>query len=83
MNSNTVRNEDAIYNDEIDLKELFLVVWKAKKFVILVTSFFALGSILYALSLTNHYKSEAVLNVAGQSNTSGAMSGLSGLSKMS
>jgi len=82
MNSNTVRNEDAIYNDEIDLKELFLVVWKAKKFVILVTSFFALGSILYALSLTNHYKSEAVLNVAGQSNTSGAMSGLSGLASM-
>jgi uncharacterized protein involved in exopolysaccharide biosynthesis len=82
MNSNTVRNESVIYDDEIDLKELFNVLWKHKKLIILVTSFFALGSIFYSLTLTNHYKSEAVLNIAGASNANTSLSGLGGLASM-
>jgi len=81
MNSNTVRHESAIYDDEIDLKELFNVLWKHKTLIILVTSFFALGSIFYSLNLTNHYKSEAVLNIAGASTTN-SLSGLGGMASM-
>ena len=68
MNKNTSLHERATYDDEIDLKELFGVLWKAKILIIMITSFFALSSVLYSLSLPDYYKSEAVLSVAGGSN---------------
>ena len=79
MSSNDFPRENKKNDDEIDIKELFLVLWNAKKIIILVTSLFALGSIYYALSLTNHYKSVALLNIAGQENVSNSFSGLGGL----
>ena len=82
MNSNTLSQENTTYDDEIDLKELFSVLWKAKILIIVITSFFALSSVLYALSLTNFYKSEAILSVAGESNALGALSGMGGLASM-
>ena len=82
MNSNTLSQENTTYDDEIDLKELFSVLWKAKILIIVITSFFALSSVLYALSLTNFYKSEAILNVADQSNARSALSGMGGLASM-
>ena len=82
MNSNTLSQENTTYDDEIDLEELFSVLWKAKILIIVITSFFALSSVLYALSLTNFYKSEAILNVAEQSNARGALSGMGGLASM-
>ena len=82
MNSNALSQENTTYDDEIDLKELFSVLWKAKILIIVITSFFALSSVLYALSLTNFYKSEAILSVAGESNALGALSGMGGLASM-
>ena len=82
MNSNTLSQENTTYDDEIDLKKLFSVLWKAKILIIVITSFFALSSVLYALSLTNLYKSEVILNVAGESNALGALSGMSGLASI-
>jgi uncharacterized protein involved in exopolysaccharide biosynthesis len=82
MNNNTSLNERATFDDEIDLKELFSVLWKAKILIIMITSFFALSSVLYALSLPDYYKSEAVLSVAGKSNPGSSLSGLGGLASM-
>ena len=82
MNSNALSQENTSYDDEIDLKELFSVLWKAKILIIVITSFFALSSVLYALSLTNFYKSEAILNLAEQSNAGGATAGMGGLAAM-
>ena len=82
MSSNDLSKENTSYNDEIDLKELFDVLWKAKTLIIVITSFFALSSVLYALSLKNYYKSEALLSVAGESNALGSLSGMGGLASM-
>ena len=52
-------------------------------FASLITSFFSLSSVLYALSLTNFYKSEAILSVAEEStNALRALSGMGGLASM-
>ena len=56
--------------DEIDLKELFSVLWAGKKLIMLITSVFAVCSVWYAISLTNHYKSEAILSLKGSTNSS-------------
>jgi len=82
MNNNTSLHERATYDDEINLKELFSVLWKAKILIIMITSFFALSSVLYALFLPDYYKSEAVLSVAGKSNLGSSLSGLGGLASM-
>ncbi len=82
MKSNALSQENTTFDDEIDLKELFSVLWKAKILIILITSFFALSSVLYALSLTNFYKSQAILSVAGESNSVGSLSGMGGLASM-
>ncbi|MEP7938329.1 Wzz/FepE/Etk N-terminal domain-containing protein, partial [Vibrio parahaemolyticus] len=42
--------------DEIDLRELFKALWKGKWIIIATTFIFAIGSVLYALSLPNIYK---------------------------
>ncbi|MFL2482617.1 MAG: Wzz/FepE/Etk N-terminal domain-containing protein [Woeseiaceae bacterium] len=82
MNSNSIQDVNNIYEDEIDLKELFLVLWDAKKLIILVTSLFAMGSIIYSLTLPNYYRSEAVVSIAGQLTNKSSLGGLSGLASM-
>lgn len=63
--------------DEIDLRELWNVIWRGKWIIIAVTTIFAIASVLYALSLPNIYKSEALLAPA-DSDQQGGLSGLSG-----
>jgi uncharacterized protein involved in exopolysaccharide biosynthesis len=58
-------------DDEIDLKELFLALWKGKWIILLTTIVFAAGGVFYALSLPNIYKAEAVLAPAQTSGKSG------------
>ncbi|WP_104025096.1 Wzz/FepE/Etk N-terminal domain-containing protein [Vibrio hyugaensis] len=57
--------------DEIDLRELFKALWKGKWIIIATTFVFALGSVLYALSLPNIYKADALLAPAETSNGGG------------
>lgn len=57
--------------DEIDLRELFKTLWKGKWIIIATTCVFALGSVLYALSLPNIYKADALLAPAESSNGGG------------
>ena len=61
-------------SDEIDLRELFKVLWKGKWIIIVTTFVFAIGSVLYALSLPNIYKADALLAPAESSNGGGLSS---------
>ncbi|ELB2759597.1 LPS O-antigen length regulator [Vibrio alginolyticus] len=61
----------AIADDEIDLRELFIALWKGKWVIIATTFVFAVSSVLYALSLPNIYKADALLAPAESSNGGG------------
>ena len=61
------------YEDEIDLSELFHVLWDKIFYIGAITSIFSLISIIYALMLPNIYQSKATMMAVEQS------SGLSGM----
>ncbi|WP_445946095.1 Wzz/FepE/Etk N-terminal domain-containing protein [Shewanella sp.] len=65
--------------DEIDLRELFAVIWQGKWLIIAITTLFAIGSVLFALSQPNIYKSEALLAPAStDQNGGGGLAALAG-----
>ena len=71
------------YEDEIDLKELFLVLWNAKLFIVAVTGFFAVLSVVFALMQPNIYESSALLAPRNsQSGISGLAAQYGGLAAM-
>ena len=72
------------YDDEIDLRELFSVVWAGKILIVAITAVFALVSVGYALSLANQFKASAVVSPAQSGGSSlGAMAGqLGGLASL-
>ncbi|MDB2378547.1 Wzz/FepE/Etk N-terminal domain-containing protein [Luminiphilus sp.] len=83
---NNVR--DNHYDDEIDLKELFGVLWAGKILIVAITVVFAIGSVLYALSIPNQYKATALLAPAqadggGLSSALGQLGGLASLAGVS
>lgn len=53
-----------IADDEIDLRELFSVIWQDKWVVIVITTLFAVASVFYAINQPDVYKSEALLTPA-------------------
>lgn len=63
--------------DEIDLLELTRAVWQGKLLVIIITMVFAASSVMYAVSLPDIYKSEALLSPNTQE-SSGGLGALSG-----
>ncbi|MGB1290323.1 MAG: Wzz/FepE/Etk N-terminal domain-containing protein, partial [Porticoccaceae bacterium] len=73
-----------IYDDEIDLRELFSILWAAKKIILAVTGVFALISVIVSLSLPNQYKASALLSPAQQQSggLSGALGDLGGLAAL-
>ena len=76
------------YDDEIDLKELFGVLWTGKILIVAITAVFAIGSVLVALWLPNQYKATAVLAPAqadggGLSSALGQLGGLASLAGVS
>lgn len=76
------------YDDEIDLKELFLVLWAGKLLIAAITAVFAISSVLYALSIPNKYKATTVLAPAqsdggGLSSALGQLGGLASLAGVS
>ena len=66
-----MQEHEPYFDDEIDLKELFNVLWTAKKLMIQITAIFAIGSVAYSLLLTNHYKSESILLARSASENQG------------
>lgn len=72
--------------DEIDLRELFTAIWKGKLLIVLVTTVFVVASVMYALSLPNIYKSEALLAQVSEESSlkvPGQLGGLAALAGVS
>lgn len=63
------------HDDEIDLKELFVALWKGKWIIVATTFVFAVGAVLFAISQPNTYKADTLLAPAESS-------GQGGLAKM-
>lgn len=80
---NDVQN-DTQYDDEIDLRELFMVLWAGKIKIIAIIALFAIASVIYALSVPNQYKATALLAPAQSSGggLSGALGQLGGLASL-
>ena len=72
------------YEDEIDLRELFGVLWREKKKIIGITSCFAIFSVLLAFWLPKQYTALVVLAPAQQETggLSGALGQLGGLASL-
>ena len=68
--------------DSIDFKELFNLLWRGKLLIVLITAVFALCSVFYALSLTNVYRSEAVLTLAQGPSEIASLSRFSGIASL-
>ncbi len=64
-------NELYFDDDEIDLRELFNALWTAKKLIILITAIFAIGSVVYSLSLNDYYKSGSIFLARSASGNQG------------
>lgn len=58
-------------NEEIDLKELLLTLWRGKWVVIVTTALFAIGGVLFALSQPNTYQASATLVAASDEKSRG------------
>jgi len=71
-----LRNSE-IFDDEIDLKQLFAILWDGRLLITLITSIAAVCIVLYALSLPNIYESRALL----APKSDGAAGGLSGMAR--
>ena len=80
---NNVQN-DTQYDDEIDLRELFGVLWAGSRKIIAITAVFAFVSVIYALSLSDQYKATVLLAPAqsDSSDLSGALGQLGGLASL-
>lgn len=61
----TNKENDELNND-LDLKELFLIFWNKKLLIFGLSTFFATMSVLYALSLPNLYTSSTILAPTSQ-----------------
>ena len=75
------------YDDEIDLRELFHVLWDKIFYIGAITSIFSLISIIFSLTLPNIYKSEAIMMPmeanTGMSGMLGQYSGMASLAGIS
>ena len=69
-----------IMEDEIDLLELWNLLWKAKFIIIAITAVFAIGSVAYALWLPDIYRTEVLLSPAVEEDSAGG--GLGGLGQL-
>ena len=72
------------YDDSIDLRDLFGALWSGKLIIISITAIFAVGSVMYALSIPNQYKAEVLLAPAqsdggGLSGSLGQLGGIASL----
>lgn len=74
-------------DDEIDLRELFVTLWRGKWIIILFTIVFAAGGVFYALSKPNIYQSSVLLapteGEGGARGLSGQLGGLASLTGLS
>lgn len=78
--------ENTIDQVDLNLKELFSILWKRKTLILSISTFFALFSVLYALFLPNIYQSSALLapatandKLSSQLSSYSSLAGLAGI----
>jgi uncharacterized protein involved in exopolysaccharide biosynthesis len=64
-------------DDEVDLRELWNVIWQGKWLIIVITALFSVGSVVVALGLPNIYRSETLLAPSEESH-GGGLTGMAG-----
>lgn len=67
-----------IVDDEINLRELFSVIWQGKWLIITITAIFAISSVIFAIKQPNIYKSEVLLAPASAEQGGGGLAALAG-----
>ena len=67
-----MNNQEGI---QIDFRTLIAILWRAKIFIISITILFSIGTVLFSLSLPNIYRSEALVSIV--ENEDSSLSGLS------
>ena len=84
MEDNVLIQPQVHYDDEINLRELFTVLWVSKIKIIAITAMFAIMSVFYALSVPNQYKASVSLVPAQQQSggISGALAQLGGIASL-
>lgn len=82
MQNNPINN-NADFDQTIDITELFQAVWQRKIFIIIFVSICAVSSVVYSLSLPNMYSSKVLLAPSEKQNSLssslGAYSSLAGI----
>ena len=73
--------QNQVFEDEIDLRELFEVLWTNKIRIIVITGLISFSSIVISLMMTNYYTSESVL-IARDQQDSGSLSDFSGVASL-
>ncbi|MCW9027655.1 MAG: Wzz/FepE/Etk N-terminal domain-containing protein [Kangiella sp.] len=71
------QNKYQYQEDEIDIRELFAILWKGKWLILSITFIFAIASVGIALWLPNEYKATVVVQAA-EKNDSGKLASLAG-----
>ena len=85
MKNNPNLNQPDPDAHEIDLKELFIILWEGRILLAGLTIFFSIIAIIYSLSLPNLYKSNAILapveqtSVAQPSQVFGGLAAIAGI----
>lgn len=69
-------------DDEIDLRELFGIIWEGKWWIIAITFVFAVASVIYSLGLPDIYKAEATLAPTEEAQGQGFGEELGGLASL-
>jgi uncharacterized protein involved in exopolysaccharide biosynthesis len=79
---NQQNHQMPVYDDEIDLRELFGVLWRGKLTIIAIGVLATVVAVAVAMSMPNIYRSEAVLAPATKSSTNNLMSKYGGLASL-
>lgn len=69
-------NHSVTEDDEIDLTELLMVIWRGKWKIVFISLAFAAVAAFYALSLSNIYRSSVLLMPNTQEQSAGGLGGL-------
>jgi LPS O-antigen subunit length determinant protein (WzzB/FepE family) len=79
-------NKPSEFDDEINLREIFDVLWQEKRIIVSLTAFISIIGVIYSLLLPNIYQSKAVLvpvnssgGISGALNGYGALAGIAGI----
>lgn len=75
------------FDDELDLREIFDVLWQGKWIIVPLTAFISIIGVIYSLLLPNIYESKAVLvpvdsssSISGALKSYSALAGIAGIS---